>query len=61
MAFALTLTSIVSMGAASSPEFLSIIHGTALKWVIVFAPLIMAFYMGSRLMSMSVNGAQKLV
>ena len=58
MAFALALTGVVSMGAASSPEFLSIIHGTSFKWLIALAPLIMAFYMGSRLMSMSVNGAQ---
>ena len=58
MAFALALTAVISMGAASSPEFLNIIHNTPLKWVIVFAPLVMAFYMGSRLMSMSVTGAQ---
>ncbi|MSO14609.1 Bax inhibitor-1/YccA family protein [Rickettsiales endosymbiont of Trichoplax sp. H2] len=58
MAFALILTAIVSMGAASSPQFLNLIYGTPLKWVIAFAPLAMAFYMGSRLMSMSVNGAQ---
>ena len=58
MAFALALTAIVSMGAASSSQFLNLIYGTPLKWVIVFAPLGMAFYMGSRLMSMSVIGAQ---
>ncbi len=58
MAFALALTAVISMGAASSPEFLNIIHNTPFKWVIAFAPLVMVFYMGSRLMSMSVTGAQ---
>jgi len=46
------------MVAASSPQFLYVIHGTSLKWVVAFAPVMMAFYMGSRLMSMSVTGAQ---
>ena len=58
MALALALTAVISMGAASSPQFINLIHGTPLKWVITFAPLGMAFYMGSRLMTMSVTGAQ---
>jgi uncharacterized protein len=58
MAFALVLTAVISMGAASSPQFLNLIYNTPLKWIIAFAPLGMAFYMGSRLMSMSVTGAQ---
>ena len=58
MALALALTAVISMGAASSPQFINLIHGTPLKWVITFAPLGMAFYMGGRLMSMSVAGAQ---
>ena len=58
MAFALALTAVISMGAASSTQFINLIHGTPLKWVIAFAPLGMAFYMGSRLMSMSVTAAQ---
>ena len=58
MAFALALTAVISMGAALSSQFINLIHSTPLKWVIAFAPLGMAFYMGSRLMSMSVTGAQ---
>ena len=58
MGLALALTAIISMGAASSAQFIHLIHGTPLKWVIAFAPLGMAFYIGSRLMSMSVTGAQ---
>ena len=58
MGLALALTAVISMGAASSAQFINLIHGTPLKWIIAFAPLGMAFYMGSRLMSMSVTGAQ---
>ena len=53
MAFALALTAIIAMGAASSQEFMYTIHSSGLKWIVLFAPLAMAFYMGSRLMSMS--------
>lgn len=58
MAFALALTAVISMGAASSSQFINLIHVGPVKWVIAFAPLVMAFYMGSRLMSMSVTAAQ---
>ena len=58
MAFALALTAIIAMGAASSQEFMYAIHSSGLKWIIALAPLGMAFYMGSRLMSMSQTAAQ---
>ena len=58
MALALALTSFIAMGAASSQEFMYAIHSSGLKWIIAFAPLGMAFYMGSRLMSMSQTAAQ---
>jgi uncharacterized protein len=58
MGLALALTAIILMGAASSSQFLNLIYGTPLKWVIALAPLGMAFYMSSRLMSISVTGAQ---
>jgi uncharacterized protein len=58
MAFALVVTAVISMGTASSPQFLNLMYATSLKWVIAFAPLVMAFYMGSRIMSMPVAGAQ---
>lgn len=58
MAFALALTAVISMGAASSSQFINLIHVGPLKWIIAFAPLVMTFYMGSRLMSMSVTAAQ---
>lgn len=58
MAFALALTAIIAMGAASSQDFMYLVHGSGLKWVVAFAPLAMVFYMGSRLMSMSQTAAQ---
>ena len=58
MALALALTAFIAMGVASSQEFMYAIHSSGLKWIIAFAPLGMAFYMGSRLMSMSQTVAQ---
>ena len=58
MAFALALTAIVAMGSASSQDFMYLVHGSGLKWVVAFAPLAMVFYMGRRLMSMSQTAAQ---
>lgn len=58
MAFALSLTALVAMGVSNSQEFMYAIHGSGLKWIITFAPLGMAFYMGNRLMSMSQTSAQ---
>ena len=58
MALALAITAFIAMSAASSQEFMYAIHSSGLKWIIAFAPLGMAFYMGSRLMSMSQTAAQ---
>lgn len=58
MAFALVITGIVSMGAASSPTFMSLIFSTPLQWVVAFAPLVMAFFMGARITTMSSDAAK---
>ena len=58
MAFALAVTAIVAMGVAGSQEFMYAIHVTGLKWIVAFAPLAMAFYMSTRLMSMTQTAAQ---
>ena len=58
MGFALGLTAIVAMGAASSQEFMYLIHSSNLKWIIAFAPLVMSFYMSSKLTSISQTAAQ---
>ena len=58
MALALALTAFIAMSVASLQEFMYAIHSSSLKWIIAFAPLGMAFYMGSRLMSMGQTAAQ---
>jgi FtsH-binding integral membrane protein len=42
MAFALALSGLVSIGVSMSPALLAAIWGTPLKWVVMFAPLVMS-------------------
>lgn len=58
MTFALWVTALVAFIVSSSQTLMHIMHVTGLKWVVAFAPLIMVFYMGGRLMSMSHVTAQ---
>jgi FtsH-binding integral membrane protein len=58
MAAGLALTGIVAMVVASSPAALQLIFGTPLKWVVLFAPLGLAFYMGAKIESMKASTAQ---
>lgn len=58
MFMALLLTGVVAYGVASSPTLLNAIFGTPLSWVVMLAPLGMVFYISSRIMNMSVAGAQ---
>jgi len=58
MFMALLLTGVVAYGVASSPTLLNAIFGTPLSWVVMLAPLGMVFYISSRIMHMSVAGAQ---
>ena len=58
MAAGLALTGVVALLVASSPEALQLIFGTPLRWVILLAPLGLAFYMSARIQSMSVGTAQ---
>jgi len=58
MASGLALTGIVAMLVASSPAAMQVIFGTPLKWVILFAPLGLAFYMGARIQHMKASTAQ---
>lgn len=58
MASGLALTGIVAMLVASSPTAMQMIFGTPLKWVILFAPLGLAFYMGARIQHMKASTAQ---
>lgn len=58
MTFALVITGMVSIGAASSPTFMSLIFGTPLQWVVAFAPLVMVFFIGTRITTMSSDAAK---
>ena len=58
MAAGLVLTGVVALLVASSPAALQLIFGTPLKWVILLAPVGLAFYMGARIGTMSVGTAQ---
>jgi uncharacterized protein len=58
MASGLVLTGLVAMGVASSPQLLQAIFGTPLKWVVLFAPLGLVFYLGARIDRMQVSTAK---
>jgi len=58
MASALFLSAIVAYLIASSPAALNLIYGTPLKWVVMFAPLGLVFFLIKRLNKMSLAAAQ---
>lgn len=58
MALGLALTGLVAFFAASSPELMTAIFTTPLKWVVMLAPLGMVIYLSARIGSMSFSTAQ---
>lgn len=62
MALALGVTGIAALGtynlAMNSQEFAQLIYASPLKWVIMFAPLALVFFLGFRINKMSVGAAQ---
>jgi len=60
MAGGLALTGLVAYVVAHSPALLGAIYGTPLQWVVMLAPLGIAFFFGFRIQSMSVTTAQAL-
>lgn len=60
MASALALTGLVAMLVASSPALMTAIFGTPLQWLILFAPVVMAIYLSSRIYKMSSSAAQMM-
>ena len=58
MSFALLVTSIISMAVASSQKLIDLLYGTSLIWVVLFAPIVMAIYIGRKLIFMSASEAQ---
>ena len=58
MAFALGVTGLTAFLTASSQGLMSLIYGTPLSWIIMFAPLIFVFFFTAKIHSMSFRTAQ---
>lgn len=58
MGFAMVLTGAVAFTIGSSPALLSAIFGTPLKWVVMFAPLVVVFAFSAMIRKMSTATAQ---
>lgn len=58
MAIALVITGVIAMAVASSSALMGVIHGTPLKYVVMFAPLVFVLLLGNKMMTMSKKGAQ---
>lgn len=58
MAVALLITGIVAFGASTSAGLMNAIHGTFLKFVVMFAPLGVVIYLSARMHTMSAQAAQ---
>ena len=60
MCIGLALTGAVAFAASTSAELMNTIHGTALRWVVMLAPLGFVFYLSARINSMKASTAQAL-
>jgi len=60
MAIGLGITGLVAFALASSPEAMAAIWGSGLKWLVIFAPLIMVFFLSFKISSLSFPTAQML-
>ncbi len=62
MTLALAITGLAALGtnvlAASNPAFAQLIYVSPLKWVIMFAPLALVFFLSFKVQTMSVGAAQ---
>ncbi|UAT43447.1 Bax inhibitor-1/YccA family protein [Anaplasmataceae bacterium AB001_6] len=58
MAMALSLTGLIAFLVSSSPAILSILYGTPLHWVIMFAPIVYVYFFSSRIHFMTVSNAR---
>jgi len=58
MGIALAISGLISILVSSSPELMSAIFGSPLKWLVMFAPLVFVFIFGAKINSMSVDTAR---
>ena len=56
----LTITALVAFLVSNSPAILQLIHGTPLRYLVMFAPLIIVIALGMKLSSLSFSTAKKL-
>lgn len=60
MAFGLLLTGGSAYTVANIPEMMQLVFGTGLKWVFIFAPLALVFFLSFRINSLRYSTAQAL-
>lgn len=58
MFFALLITAVTSILCASSSAVISLVFATPLRWIVLFAPLIIAVYLQSRITKISSQSAK---
>ena len=58
MGLGLAITGVVALGVASTPALVSLIFGTPLKWVAMFAPLAFVMFFSFRIQSMTTATAR---
>ena len=58
MSVAMIITGAVAWAVGTSPAMLQVIFGSPLKWVVMFAPLVMVFAFGAMINKLSVAAAQ---
>ena len=58
MALGVAMTGAVAFAASTSMELMQMIHGTALRWVVMLAPLGFVFFLSARLHAMATSTAQ---
>jgi len=60
MAFGLVLTGGAAYSVANIPEIMQLVFGTPLKWLVIFAPLGLVFFLSFRISSLKYSTAQAL-
>ena len=58
MGVGLLLTAAVAFYVSTSETLINLIYGTMLHWVVIFAPLVMVFFLSARVHKMSAGAAQ---
>lgn len=58
MAAALGITGVTAFAVSSSPALINLLFGTPLMYVVMFAPLVMVFFVVPKIETLSLQGAQ---